>query len=119
MSSTLFVAVGAMAIIGSLQSGLSLNHSTMYAKSILDFAQDFQTGLTLRPLEAVYFGKKLITNNKGILEHDIYDSNNMFVLDHNDIEHIVEFLNQPFKSVSHEVLDYYDFSSWINRFGIR
>lgn len=89
------------------------------SKSILDFTQDFQTGLTLRPLEAVYFGKKLITNNKGIFKHDIYDSNNMFVLDHNDIDHIVEFVNQPFKNVSHEVLDYYDFSSWIKRFGIR
>jgi len=47
VSSTLFVAVGAMAIIGSLQSGLSLNHSTMYAKSILDFVFIFVLSSTL------------------------------------------------------------------------
>ncbi len=47
VSSTLFVVVGAMAIIGSLQSGLSLDHSTMYAKSILDFVFVFVLSSTL------------------------------------------------------------------------
>lgn len=47
VSATLFVVVGAMAIIGSLQSGLSLDHSTMYAKSILDFVFVFVLSSTL------------------------------------------------------------------------
>lgn len=33
---TLFICVGAMAIIGSLQSGLTGNHETLYAKALLD-----------------------------------------------------------------------------------
>lgn len=36
ISSTLVVCVGSMAIIGSLQSGLQGDHSTLYIKSILD-----------------------------------------------------------------------------------
>lgn len=36
VTSTLLFCVGAMAIVGSLESGLSSNHSTLYAKSILD-----------------------------------------------------------------------------------
>ena len=36
VSATLLFCVGAMAIVGSLESGLNNNHSTLYAKSLLD-----------------------------------------------------------------------------------
>ena len=36
VSATLLFCVGAMAIVGSLESGLNGDHSTLYAKSILD-----------------------------------------------------------------------------------
>lgn len=36
VSATLLYCVGAMAIVGSLESGLSGNHQTLFAKSILD-----------------------------------------------------------------------------------
>lgn len=47
VAATLFVAVGAMGIIGSMQSGLNLDHSTMYAKSIIDFVFIFVLSSTL------------------------------------------------------------------------
>ena len=37
VSASLLFCVGSMAIVGSLQSGLSADHATLYAKSILDF----------------------------------------------------------------------------------
>ncbi|HEX3026515.1 MAG TPA: DUF554 domain-containing protein [Clostridia bacterium] len=36
VTSTLFVCVGAMAIVGSLQSGLTGSHETLYAKALID-----------------------------------------------------------------------------------
>lgn len=36
VSASLLFCVGAMSIVGSLESGLSLDHSTLYAKSMLD-----------------------------------------------------------------------------------
>lgn len=36
VSASLLFCVGAMAIVGSLQSGLSANHETLYAKSLID-----------------------------------------------------------------------------------
>ncbi len=36
VASTLFICIGAMAILGSLQSGLQLDHSTLYAKALID-----------------------------------------------------------------------------------
>ena len=37
ISSSLLFCVGAMAIMGSLQSGLAGNHQTLYTKSVMDF----------------------------------------------------------------------------------
>ena len=36
VAATLFICIGAMAILGSLQSGLQLDHSTLYAKALID-----------------------------------------------------------------------------------
>ena len=36
VSSTLLFCVGAMSVVGSLKSGLKLDHSTLYSKSLLD-----------------------------------------------------------------------------------
>lgn len=36
VSSTLVICIGSMAIVGSLESGLTLDHSTLFAKSVMD-----------------------------------------------------------------------------------
>lgn len=89
------------------------------SKAILDFTQDYQAGLTLRPLESLYFGKKLITNNQQIVNHLIYDSENCYILGVDDSDKLNDFVNQPFKKAEQDLLSYYDFDSWIERFEIR
>ena len=37
VTASLLFCVGAMTVVGSLESGLNLNHETLYAKSMLDF----------------------------------------------------------------------------------
>jgi len=41
VNSSLICCVGAMAVIGSLESGLRLDHSTLYTKSLIDFFNTF------------------------------------------------------------------------------
>lgn len=36
VAASLFICIGAMAVLGSLQSGLQLDHSTLYAKALID-----------------------------------------------------------------------------------
>ena len=36
VAATLFICVGSMAVVGSLQSGLQLDHSTLFAKAVID-----------------------------------------------------------------------------------
>ena len=88
------------------------------SKSVLDIVADGQFGLTLRPLEALYFRKKLITNDKLIVERDFYRKENIFILGYDDIRDLKCFLNTPFEDINEEILEKYDFNRWISKFKI-
>ena len=72
VTSTLLFCVGAMAIVGSLESGLNNNHSTLYAKSILDgvtsivFAASLGVGVILSAV-SVFLYQGSITLAAGFL----------------------------------------------------
>jgi hypothetical protein len=51
------------------------------AKVILDIQQKGQTGLSLRPFEAIGLQKKLITTNASIRDYDFYHPNNIMIID--------------------------------------
>ena len=87
------------------------------SKCILDYSFTLPCGLSLRPLEALFYEKKLITNNSDIKNYDFYDSNNIFILGEDDINKIKEFIDKPYKKIDEKIVRYYDFYSWISRFG--
>jgi len=66
VSASLLYCVGAMAIVGSLESGLSGNHHTLFAKSVLDgvgsilFASAMGVGVLFSAI-SVFFYQGLIT----------------------------------------------------------
>lgn len=86
------------------------------SRAILDVVQKEQSGLSLRTLEAVFFNKKLITNNKEILKYDIYHPNNIFVIENDDISQISNFLDLPYKNLEKEIVKRYEFNEWIKKF---
>ncbi len=86
------------------------------SKCILDYNQNGQVGLTLRPMEALFFNKKLITNNNDIQNYDFYNSKNIFILGENKIEEISKFINIPNEKIEEEIINKYDFNFWIEKF---
>lgn len=71
--------------------------ASLGAKVLIEINQPGQSGLTLRTLEAAYFGKKLITNNQSITESTLYHAKNIYVLnDQSDwnVDAIKDFLAQ-------------------------
>lgn len=86
--------------------------------AILDVMQEGQRGLSLRPMESIFFKKKLITNDQSILENDFYDSNNIFILGIDDFSTINNFINTAYKELPNEIIYKYDFTNWLNRFFI-
>lgn len=86
------------------------------SKCIVDLVQDNQKGITLRPLEAIAFGKKLITNNKNIIKEEIYNPNNIFVICLDDFNKLDEFMSQGLIDIDLDVLSNYDINTWIDYF---
>ncbi len=88
----------------------------MKSKSILDFVSIGQSGLTIRPLEALFLKKKLITNDKFIKNFDFYHPDNVFILGKDKMEYLSDFLEKPFIEIEESITSKYDFSNWIKRF---
>ncbi len=86
------------------------------SKCILDYNQEGQVGLTLRPMEALFFSKKLITNNSDIKNYDFYNPKNIFILGENRMEEVNKFINTPNEKIDEDIIKNYDFDSWVDRF---
>ena len=84
----------------------------------LDLNQKGQTALTLRVMEAIFFGKKLITNNSEVKKLDCYSENNMLVIDPDniDIKKIRDFLEKDYQPYEYDTLVQYDYTSWVKQF---
>ncbi|WP_180745941.1 hypothetical protein [Pectobacterium versatile] len=74
------------------------------AKAILEINIEGQSGLTLRALEAIFFNKKLITNNISIMNYDFYSPNRVFILGVNSFNHINEFLEKKVEKIDQNIL---------------
>ena len=86
------------------------------SKAIVDFQGDWQHGITLRPLEALFYGKKLITNSEEVEKMDFYRPANVFCTYKDDINSINKFLDSPLDAISEEVVKKYDLIGWVERF---
>ena len=87
-------------------------------KTILDIVDGNQSGLTLRCMEALFFNKKLITNNLDIENYDFYNPKNVFILGKDDMNNIKQFIGSPYELVDEKIVNYYDFDEWIKRFNM-
>lgn len=88
------------------------------SKAILDIVMDNVMGLTLRCMESLFLNKKLITNNTDIQNYDFYNPKNIFILGKDDVNDIKNFIDSEYEPVKEEIVDYYDYESWIKRFGV-
>ncbi len=83
VASTLLMCVGAMGIVGSLESGLTGNHSTLYAKAILDgfaaiiFASAYGIGVLFASISIILYQGLIVLSAslvKGILIASVVDN---------------------------------------------
>lgn len=86
------------------------------SKAVVDMMPDAQAGLSLRPLEALFMKKKLITNFRQIKEFSFYHPDNVFIMGEDHPEKLRDFLSVPFNEKVALYINYYDFSEWIKRF---
>lgn len=84
------------------------------AKAILDLLQGHQTGLSFRVYESLGYKRKLITTNECIKNYDIYNEDNVFIIDGNNVVPR-SFLQSEYSELSNGILDKYMLSSWVNK----
>ena len=86
------------------------------SRCLLELTQANQTGLTIRCMEAIFFGKKLITNNPLVKKMPFYHPSAFFVLGQDDLSGINAFLQAEMPVFADAELDRYEFSNWVRQF---
>lgn len=86
------------------------------SRCIVDIPQPRQTGITLRPMEAIFYEKKLLTSNADIMSYDFYAPENIFVLGERSLEELPGFLAAPYKKIPEEIIQRYTPEDWLNTF---
>lgn len=76
---------------------------------IVDINQQGQQGLTLRPLEAALYQKKLLSNNVNLKNHALFHPDNILILE-SDTKFIdlKAFIERPFHSIGPESMQPYN-----------
>ncbi len=85
------------------------------SRAIFDYIEIDNSGQSMRVMEALFTHKKIITNNKLIVDYDFYCPENFFIINVDPIEKLKEFMDTPYKEPSEEVKMRYDFDNFISR----
>lgn len=83
------------------------------SKVILDINHPGQTGLTMRSFESLGACKKLITTNKEIKKYPFYNSNNIFVIDRNNIQLDENFFKTEYEEINKDLYEKCSITGWL------
>ena len=82
---------------------------------LLDYTLNPRAGLSLRPMESLFWGKKLITNNETMVDYDFYKEENIYILG-KDKRRLKDFFEMPYVEPDKKIRDRYLLSNWLARF---
>lgn len=83
------------------------------SRAILDIQHPKQTGLTMRTIETLGLGKKIITTNTDIENYDYFDPNNVLLIDRNNPIIDEGFINSPYHPIDAGLYHKYSIEGWI------
>lgn len=84
------------------------------SRAILNITMENQEGVTMRDIESVVIGVKLLTTNKNIVNKDLYNKNNVFILGMDDIKELPEFLDKEYVDILHKIKKNHTFEAMLN-----
>lgn len=84
------------------------------SKIVVDYTTSSQSGLSMRTIECVGHGCKLVTNNTNVKSEKFYCSDNVYIYGDDNIEIPFTFFNSPYKKLDDGILDYYSLCGWVD-----
>lgn len=82
------------------------------SRAVLDVEHPCQRGFTMRTIETLLAGKKLVTTNKHILDSDLYDPSRVCVINRTNPEIPIKFLDQSYVPVNDSLRSVYSCKGW-------
>ncbi|WP_144267135.1 hypothetical protein [Comamonas thiooxydans] len=82
------------------------------SKAVLDVEHPRQRGFTMRTIETLLAGKKLVTTNKHILKSNLYHPSRVHVISRSNPDISDDFLRQPFVDIDESIKRYYSCEGW-------
>lgn len=83
------------------------------SKAIIDIQHPNQLGLTMRTIEVLGMGKKIITTNEDIINYDFYNKKNIFIINRNNPLVDKDFFDSPYEEIPENIYNNYSISNWI------
>jgi hypothetical protein len=83
-------------------------------RTVVDIERAVQAGLTMRTMEMMGAGKKLITTNPQAASAEFFEADNIAVIDRLAPKLPPGFLSKPFRPLSESVLNRYSLSGWLD-----
>lgn len=83
------------------------------SKSVLDIQHPKQTGLTMRTIETLGAGKKIVTTNKEIKHYDIYRESNVCIVDREKPVIDPTFINSEYEELQSSIREKYSIGGWV------
>ncbi|MEQ9772523.1 hypothetical protein ABRQ03_16955 [Pectobacterium jejuense] len=80
---------------------------------VVDIPHSAQRGLTMRTIEMLGAGKKIITTNKNIEEYDFFLKDNIYVLDDENTDGLHDFLLKDYRQLPLDIYTKYSLRSWL------
>lgn len=86
------------------------------SRAVIDINHPSQVGLTMRTIEMLGAGRKLITTNTEVKKYDFYNSSNILVYNAGlSAADIYDFLNMPYVKIDESTYSRYSLNSWVIR----
>lgn len=81
--------------------------------AIIDIQHPKQSGLTIRTIEIMAMGKKLITTNPNIEHYPFYNKNNILIVDREAVKIPESFFESPFQPIDKNIIEQLSIESWL------
>lgn len=86
---------------------------TNNSKAVLDIEHPDQNGFTMRTIETIISGKKLITTNKNIINSNLYHPSRILMINRNNPIILDDFMNSNFSKLNEDLMKYYSIECWV------